>query len=1054
MPISFVGASPVVTGANPTVAVPAGVVAGDTLLLVSSAGSNVPSAPTGWQTIGGSRNRVFIKSAGSSESSVQITIGDANTISIMLAYRGVGYFDVTTSESSSATTTPSTSSLTTRFNNDWILSFYSVINSTPSTTWTAPASTTTRLNQSSSNTIRGLLIVDEAQAVAGASTVRTATLSAAQTWATFAIALKEPQDFYIDPINGNDANNGRTFATALKNISGANAAKAITAGDTVRVEETPTINTGVNATWTSVQQRGISPFNSQNISTATNTTPIAISTPTPHGYSTGDIIQIIGSGNTAANGNWVVTVTSATAFTLNDSSNNGTTGGGFIQPIFCRTIKTATPLVQPIASFANFRTASLGTRVAWVGATANVTTTLQTRFLKGGNDDTIRILAGFTTGKIAYYTLPSTLNLSAYQQLSLFIQQFTGTLGGLTISLCSDTTGDVPVDTFTIPSTSSLSTGMVPFTIDKGSALGSSISSISISRAANNGAQSFNINSIVACKAPSAVDALSNTSLVTKNNGTEGAYAVGGFGGSDGSIVFLENNPGDANLTTTGGAYYGTTETASLWRIEPYNPFTLNSVALPTSQFANNPYCDYIVAGISNNRITFSGGWDTTNMSTRTGQTWFSNQNSFGIGLNPQAWTETLRINYTRAGILINPSGGRRGFIFRDCNYTASPATAFSQSTNPEMQFQNCIFTNNATNNFSMGGGSDNIENPAILNNCTFAGPTQSNISGLNNSNTPYVSITNCNFYTSPTSAITITGNPMFGTIRDCSIAYFNNRAFIITTSFVGGNIENIALTPAPTSNSISLIEVTANTWSALPQNIYTNFRNITVNSPTTAWTQGNTNITNLVFGGSNCKFYNCSFGAAGISYINRFSVNPGGSTYFYNCSGFAGAVTSSTTQWQPFYLNTAAYSQDEENTIGNNKIYFQGGLATSQTAVRNTPSGYAWSMAPTSTTTVTSEYPIKLKIASIAANGGSPVTISAFMRRTNTGLTMQLVCPGGQPYGPSTDTVASMTAAANTWEQVSISFTPTQNAVYDIYAYAFGGTTFTGYVDDLGVTQ
>jgi hypothetical protein len=46
------------------------------------------------------------------------------------------------------------------------------------------------------------------------------------------------------------------------------------------------------------------------------------------------------------------------------------------------------------------------------------------------------------------------------------------------------------------------------------------------------------------------------------------------------------------------------------------------------------------------------------------------------------------------------------------------------------------------------------------------------------------------------------------------------------------------------------------------------------------------------------------------------------------------------------------------------------------------------------------------------------------------------------------------MTAAADTWEQVSISFTPTQNGVYDIYAYAFGGTTFTGYVDDVGVTQ
>ena len=54
----------------------------------------------------------------------------------------------------------------------------------------------------------------------------------------------------------------------------------------------------------------------------------------------------------------------------------------------------------------------------------------------------------------------------------------------------------------------------------------------------------------------------------------------------------------------------------------------------------------------------------------------------------------------------------------------------------------------------------------------------------------------------------------------------------------------------------------------------------------------------------------------------------------------------------------------------------------------------------------------------------------------------------------PTSDTTASMTAAANTWEQVSISFTPTQNAVFDIYAYAYGGSTYTGYVDDLGASQ
>ena len=190
------------------------------------------------------------------------------------------------------------------------------------------------------------------------------------------------------------------------------------------------------------------------------------------------------------------------------------------------------------------------------------------------------------------------------------------------------------------------------------------------------------------------------------------------------------------------------------------------------------------------------------------------------------------------------------------------------------------------------------------------------------------------------------------------------------------------------------------------------------------------------------------------MSYTQGNVLYDQGGAYLYNCTGVPTTITSAIVNLAPYILNAAQYSQDEGNTVGNNKIYFSGGLATSQTAVRNTPSGYAWSLAPTSTSTVTSAFPLKLKIASVAANGSSAVTISAYMRRTNTGLTMQLVCPAGQPYGSSTDTTASISAVADTWQQVSISFTPTQNAVFDIYVYVYGGTTFTGYVDDLEVTQ
>ena len=1061
MAISFVGAGTVQTGANSTVDVPSGYAAGDTLLIFTS-GTATPTTPTNWVSIyAQGANRfltVFLKIATASESSVTLTQSGTSSKAVMIAYRGTSYFDVVGNVGNGTGILPATVSLTTRFANDYVVSFFATqLNATPST-WTAPLLTTSRVNSGNSASITGMMIVDEAQAAAGASASRAATLSSSTTWSAIAIAFKEPQVFYIDPVNGADANNGQTFATALKNISGATSAKGIQAGDTVRIEEAPLYDTGVNATWTSVQQRGISPFNTQGITGATNATPIVCTTSLAHGYSTGDVVQISGAtGNTAANGVWKVTVTNSTTFSLDDSSGNGAAGGAIVvSPIFCRTIKTASALVQPIASFAPLRTASLGTRVAWVGS-ANVSPSTTAAFAKGSFSDQIAINASFTTGKIAYYTLPATLNLSAYQQLSLFIFQSSGTLGGLTISLCSDTTGDTAVDTFTIPSTGA--TGVwTPFTINKGSALGSSIQSISISRAANNGAQTFLFNSIVAVKSPTSVDALSNTSLVTKNNGTEGAYAVGGFGGSDGTIVFLDSAPTANNLTTTGGAYYGTTETVGLWRYEPLNPYTLNSLALPSSSTDTNANCVFPSNnGILNNPITFSGGWDSTNMSTRTGQTWFSNQNGNGYGLsnnNSTNFITTDKVNYTRANTGWFGNSSLLNNIIQNCNYTATSGTGISSSSgNSQLELQNCIVTNTATNGVTISFTSTNINNPVVINNCTVSGSTGVNLQiNTGSSGSPYYNITNSSFNTSSVTGIN-TSQFGYATITSNSVNYFNTTG-LITNQNIIGTINNLTFVPEPAGGSQIISSFAATTYLTLPQNIYTTFNNLTVNAPTTTYSQGTTNLTYLLNGGYNFKYLNSSFTPTNVTYTSGNLLYDIGGAYFYNCTGVPTTITPSGVFVAPYILNTAFYSQDEGNTVGNNKIYFQGGLATSQTAVRNTPSGYAWSLAPTSTSTVTSAFPLKLKIASVAANGGSAVTISAYMRRTNTGLTMQLVCPANQPYGPSTDTTASITAAADTWQQVSISFTPTQNAVYDIYVYVFGGTTFTGYVDDLGVTQ
>ena len=74
----------------------------------------------------------------------------------------------------------------------------------------------------------------------------------------------------------------------------------------------------------------------QPIVAATNTTPIGITTLGQHFLLDGDRVVVSGvNGNTAANGTFTVTVTSATTFILNGSVGNGVyTGGGTIQTIF------------------------------------------------------------------------------------------------------------------------------------------------------------------------------------------------------------------------------------------------------------------------------------------------------------------------------------------------------------------------------------------------------------------------------------------------------------------------------------------------------------------------------------------------------------------------------------------------------------------------------------------------------------------------------------------------------------------------------------------------
>ena len=143
---------------------------------------------------------------------------------------------------------------------------------------------------------------------------------------------------YVDFKNGNDANDGLSFANRVKSFSGLGISQVENAagssvdiqGDEIRVMGMEPVNVG-NATWT---KGGYNNYGSSgeahyydSSDGATAGTPITI-TANNHSFVTGDVCLIYGIlGIPEANGIWIVTKTGTNTFTLNNSTGTGTYTG-------------------------------------------------------------------------------------------------------------------------------------------------------------------------------------------------------------------------------------------------------------------------------------------------------------------------------------------------------------------------------------------------------------------------------------------------------------------------------------------------------------------------------------------------------------------------------------------------------------------------------------------------------------------------------------------------------------------------------------------------------
>lgn len=187
---SFIAVGVVASGANAVVSVPSSPQSGDLLVLVGGSASTFSGNPTGWTNINGTYTRAWYKISNGTETTVTLQNSATNTIGVVLQYRGIAGYDKSTTNSSSSTTI-STTSFSATYTDELIISCYG--DGTGARTWTAPGSTTTRVNSASTSSLSGLLIVDEYQAASGSTTARTATVSSSTNTSSLAISFYQNQ---------------------------------------------------------------------------------------------------------------------------------------------------------------------------------------------------------------------------------------------------------------------------------------------------------------------------------------------------------------------------------------------------------------------------------------------------------------------------------------------------------------------------------------------------------------------------------------------------------------------------------------------------------------------------------------------------------------------------------------------------------------------------------------------------------------------------------------------------------------------------------------------
>jgi hypothetical protein len=218
---------------------------------------------------------------------------------------------------------------------------------------------------------------------------------------------------------------------------------------------------------------------------------------------------------------------------------------------------------------------------------------------------------------------------------------------------------------------------------------------------------------------------------------------------------------------------------------------------------------------------------------------------------------------------------------------------------------------------------------------------------------------------------------------------------------------------------------------------------------------------------GSNSK-YNTTYGiqiASGSVLPNRiFNITTSNNTtaglYYAGLAGdycknlTLGEATPVSTSMSYFYVQPLIIEQ-YGGTVGNNRRYYYQANLFSQTATRHTASGIAW--AAYILNGATRGYPfsaLEVPVFRRFVDSGSAITVTCWVRRGESSYGVELICRGRQLAGVDSDVTDDISVGIDTWEQLSVTFTPSEVGVIEVSVLVWGGSaSYAVFIDDVGVS-